>query len=240
MTAVRISVWSGPRNISTALMYSFASRSDTTVLDEPLYAHYLAVTDVNHPGREEVLAAQDQDAAKVINNVILKDYDSDVLFIKNMAHHLVDMEERFLGSLKNVFLIRNPADVITSLIKNLPDPVMRDTGFQREYELHNQLKGIGAYPLVIDADELLKDPKKILKVLCQKVGIRFEPAMLKWEKGAIPEDGIWAKYWYKNVHNSVGFAPYKLKHEQVPDHLLPLLEECKFYYDKLFAVAIKA
>lgn len=240
MIATRISVWSGPRNISTALMYSFANRSDTVVVDEPFYAHYLSVTDVDHPGKQEVLHDQENDAKKVIENVVLRDYDKSVLFLKNMAHHLVGMDESFLSQLHNVFLIRKPSDVITSLIKNLANPVIRDTGFKREYELFNQLKDQGLNPLVIDAEELLKNPEKILRIFCDEVGISFEPEMLNWEKGAIPADGIWAKYWYKNVHKSTGFAPYKPKNEQVPARLTPLLEECNFYYEELFSEAIRS
>ena len=240
MTKTRICVWSGPRNISTALMYSFASRTDTRVIDEPFYAHYLKTTGVSHPGREEVLASQENDADKVIDNVVLKDYAEPVLFIKNMAHHLTDMQTDFLDELVNVFLIREPAEVITSLIKNLPDPVMRDTGFKMEYEIFDSLQTKGLKPLVIDARELLLDPEKILKAFCAKVGIPFVPQMLTWEKGPRPEDGVWAKHWYENVHNSTGYAPYQPANRPVPPKLNGLLESCRSYYNLLYKEALKA
>ncbi|MCG8322083.1 MAG: sulfotransferase family protein [Cytophagales bacterium] len=240
MTKTRICVWSGPRNISTALMYSFANRTDTRVIDEPFYAHYLNSTGVTHPGREEVLASQEIDAGKVIDQVVLKDYDEPILFIKNMAHHLTEMRTDFLDKLINVFLIRDPEEVITSLIKNLPEPVMRDTGFKMEYEIFESLQAKGLKPLVIDAHELLKDPEKILKAFCQKVDISFEWQMLSWNKGPRPEDGVWAKYWYENVHNSTGFAPYCPKNRLVPPALNGLLESCQHYYDLLYREAIKA
>ena len=240
MTKTRICVWSGPRNISTALMYSFANRTDTRVIDEPFYAHYLKCTGVAHPGREEILAAVDNDADKVISEVVLKDYEEPVLFIKNMAHHLTEMRTDFLDELINVFLIRNPEEVITSLIKNLPDPVMRDTGFKMEYEIFDSLRMKGMKPLVIDARELLMDPEKILKAFCEKVNIPFEPQMLAWDKGPRPEDGIWAKYWYENVHNSTGFVAYQPKNQPVPPALNTLLESCQHYYSLLYQEALKA
>lgn len=239
MTKTRICVWSGPRNISTALMYSFASRTDTRVIDEPFYAHYLKTTGVAHPGREEVLASQENDAEKVIDNVVLKDYAEPVLFIKNMAHHLTDMQTDFLDELVNVFLIREPMEVLTSLIKNLPDPVMRDTGFQKEYEIFDSLRAKGLKPLVIDARELLLNPPKILEALCKEVGIPFESQMLTWGKGPRPEDGVWAKYWYENVHNSTGFAPYRPANRPVPPKLNELLESCRHYYSLLYKEALK-
>ena len=240
MTKIRICVWSGPRNISTALMYSFANRTDTRVIDEPFYAHYLKSTGANHPGRDEVLDSQENDADKIINEVVLKDYSEPVLFVKNMAHHLTAMRTDFLEELVNVFLIRSPEEVITSLIKNIPEPVMRDTGFEMEYQIYESLRQKGLEPLVIDARELLMDPEKILKSFCEKVGIAFEPQMLVWEKGPRPEDGVWAKYWYENVHNSTGFAPYQPKNSAVPPNLNTLLQSCRHYYDLLYEQALKA
>lgn len=239
MTKTRICVWSGPRNISTALMYSFANRTDTRVIDEPLYAHYLTCTGVDHPGRKEVLASQENDANKVVNEVILKDYPEPILFIKNMAHHLTGMQTDFLDELVNVFLIRSPEEVITSLIKNLPSPVMRDTGFEMEHEIFKSLRAKGLRPLVIDARELLTDPEKILKAFCAEVGIPFSAQMLAWAKGPRPEDGVWAKYWYDNVHNSTGFAAYQPKNRPVPEKLKPLLESCRHYYHLLYKEALK-
>lgn len=235
----RISLWSGPRNVSTALMYSFAERSDTTVIDEPFYAHYLKTTGAGHPGREEVLASQPTDAQKVIEETLLSEYEKPVLFIKNMAHHLEGLDTDFLPKLTNILLIRDPEQMLPSLIRKIPDPVMRDTAYEHQYELYRRLKDTGDEPLVIDSSELLKDPKYMLHNVCELLGIPFDKSMLSWEAGPRPEDGVWARYWYHNVHRSTGFKPYRPKDEPVPERLQPLLEECRHYYQILFENAIK-
>lgn len=236
----RVSLWSGPRNVSTALMYSFAQRSDTKVVDEPLYAHYLAVSGADHPGRDEVLTSQQKNAEKVIEDVILADYSLPVLFIKNMAHHLIDVETAFLDSLTNVFLIRDPEEMLPSLIHQIAEPGMRDAAYLQQWELFVHLTEKKSKPVVIDSKQLLLDPKGVLQQLCNKLDISFEENMLEWEAGPISEDGIWAKHWYHAVHKSTGFKPYEPKEENVPGHLQPLLEECREYYKKLYKYAIKA
>lgn len=235
----RISLWSGPRNVSTALMYSFAERSDTVVIDEPFYAHYLKVTGANHPGREEVLSDQAVDQEKIVEEILFAEYEKPVLFIKNMAHHLEGLGRDFLPRLTNIFLIRDPAEMLPSLIKKIPDPVMRDTAYEHQHELYRELRNRGENPLVIDSAELLKDPKYVLNKVCEKLDIPFEESMLSWEPGPRPEDGIWAQYWYRNVHRSSGFKPYEPKNEAVPDRLQPLLAECLRYYRMLYENAIK-
>lgn len=221
-------------------MYSFAQRSDTKVIDEPFYAHYLAVSGADHPGRDEVLASQQTNAEKVIEDVILADYPLPVLFIKNMAHHLIGVETAFLDSLTNVFLIRDPEEMLPSLIHQIAEPVMRDAAYLQQWELFVHLKENKCKPVVIDSKQLLLDPKGVLQQLCNKLDIFFEEGMLEWETGPISEDGIWAKHWYHAVHKSTGFKPYKPKEENVPGHLQPLLEECSEYYEKLYKYAIKA
>lgn len=233
MPIKRISLWSGPRNISTALMYSFAHRPDTIVVDEPLYAYYLKVSGADHPGKEEVIKSMSSDAEKVINEVILGSCEKPVLFIKNMAHHLLLLPNSFTNKLFNLFLIRDPAEMLPSLVKQIPEPVMRDTGLQMQWELYEKLSSKGKTPLVIDAQSLLQDPATILKKICDTIGIPFYENMLNWTAGSIKEDGVWAKYWYHNVHQSTGFQQYSQKHEKVPVRLLPLLEKCTFYYNNL-------
>jgi len=227
-------MWSGPRNVSTALMYAFAQRSDTKVVDEPLYACYLEATGAEHPGREQVLASQSRDAREVIETVVRGNYEEPVLFIKNMAHHMVDVERAFMAGLINLFLIRDPREMLPSLARTIPNPTLRDTAYKKQHELFRYtVDELGQRPVVIDSKKLLLDPESILKQVCSRIGISFEPEMLHWEKGPIPEDGVWAKHWYHNVHNSTGFKPYSPKEEPVPGHLEELLSTCLDYYNEM-------
>ncbi|MEW6737790.1 MAG: sulfotransferase family protein [Acidobacteriota bacterium] len=237
---LRICLWSGPRNISTALMYSFAQRTDTCALDEPLYAHYLNVTDAEHPGKQEVLAALENDGEKVVRNVILGEYDRPVVFMKQMAHHLTKLDWSFLKYTANILLIRDPAQVLISLAKKLAKISLRDTGLAIQAELLEKIEALGQPPLVLDGNELLLDPKGVLTQLCSKLGLAFQETMLNWQAGPKPIDGVWAKYWYHNVHSSSGFEPYRENTEMCPPNLLPLLAECLPYYERLRAFSIKA
>lgn len=236
-----VSVWSGPRNVSTALMYSFAQRADTTVMDEPFYGHFLAETpDANHPGRTETLELMETDHRVIIQNILSHQQAQGLLFIKNMAHHLIFDEQTFMNSIINVFLIRDPREMLTSLIKNIPDATLRDTGLKTQLDLFHEMASNGQETIVLDSKEIRLDPKKILSRFCEFLEIPFDAAMLSWEAGPRPEDGNWAKYWYHNVHQSTGFAPYHSKDEKIPEHLEPLLQECIEIYDQLYMHAIKA
>lgn len=237
---LRIQLWSGPRNVSTALMYSFAQRSDTRVVDEPLYAHYLRVSGADHPGRDDVLRAQDQDGENVVRDLLLGPCDKPVVFFKQMAHHLVELDRGFLRSCANVILTRAPEEMLTSLVDNIPVPILRDTGYAAQTELLRDLREIGQDPPVLVASEVLKDPRSVLTKLCERLHLPFEPAMLSWTPGARAEDGVWAPHWYANVHRSSGFQPYKQKELRVRDDLLPLLAECRAHYDVLARDAIRA
>jgi len=235
---IRLNVWSGPRNVSTALMYSFAQRTDTRVVDEPLYAHYLRVTGAEHPGRALVLASQDQDGENVVRDVILGPCDRPLVMFKQMAHHLVELDRGFLGRTTNVLLTREPEEMLTSLVENIPEPTLRDTGYAAQTEILASLRASGVEPAVLVAHRVLQDPEDQLTRLCARIGVPFERAMLAWEPGARPEDGVWAPFWYANVHKSRGFQPYVMKTARVPPRLKPLLAECHEHYARLAALAI--
>jgi len=239
---IRICLWSGPRNISTALMYSFAQRDDTVVYDEPLYAHYLSKHSAReyHPGAEEVIATMDNDGEKVVHDLILGDQPKPVAFFKHMTHHLFNLDLGFLSKTINVLLTRDPVEMIPSFAKQIEHLSLQDVGYKSHIELLNKLRSIGQNPPVLDSKQVLLNPKKVLGELCERVGIPFQDVMLSWEAGARLEDGSWAKYWYKSVHQSTGFGKPVKKSEPFPEALKPLLEECKPYYEQLSAIAIKA
>lgn len=239
MTVTRISLWSGPRNVSTALMYSFRQRSDTTVVDEPLYAHYLTRTGAVHPGREDVLAAQDHDGERVVRDVILGPVPTPVLFLKNMAHHLGGLDWSFLAEVHNVILTRDPADMLPSLVEQIPEPELEGTGLPMQVRLLDAILDEGDDPLVLDARLLLADPAGVLSQLCERVGIPFEDEMLSWPPGPVPEDGVWAEHWYDSVHRSTGFSAYRPKSEPVPERLDGLLTQAVPLYERLAAYALR-
>jgi len=237
---LRLSVWSGPRNVSTALMYAFRQRPDTLVVDEPLYGHYLKVTRAGHPGDDEVLAAMDTDGGRVVREVLLGPCERPVHFFKNMAHHLAGLDRGFLGGLTNVLLTRDPAEMLPSLARQLPNPTLRDTGLLYQTEILDDVLGQGLDPVVLDAKQLLLDPPGVLRSACDRLGIPFHEAMLRWPAGPKPEDGVWAKHWYANVHASTGFSPYNPRTGDFPERLKPLLEESVPLYERLRGYAIPA
>ena len=240
MKTLRLCLWSGPRNVSTALMYSFAQRADTRVVDEPLYGHYLRVSGARHPGREEVLRAMETDGEKVVREVILGPCDRPVLFMKQMAHHLTELDLGFLEHTANVLLIRDPADMLRSLAHQLPNPTLRDTGMAVQHELLERLISLGQDPPVLEARRLLLDPPGVLAQLCEQLGFDFDEAMLRWPAEPRPEDGVWAPHWYHNVHRSTGFVPYREKTDPVPGHLETVLEQCRPHHEALFRRALIA
>ena len=236
-----ICLWSGPRNVSTALMYSFAQRGDVRVVDEPLYGHYLRVTGADHPGRDEVMAAMNCNGDDVMRGLLKAQAESasSRLFLKHMAHHLVDIDISFMRDTINVFLIRDPREMLPSLTIQLPHAQLADTGLEQQWRLFKRLKSDGGSPVVLDSRELLLDPPSVLEQLCDAIGLRFDASMLHWPAGPRPEDGVWAQHWYHSVHESTGFAPYVAK-TGFPEHLNALLAECQLWSDRLFAHAIRA
>lgn len=235
-----ICLWSGPRNVSTALMYSFAQRPDTRVIDEPLYGHYLRVSGAVHPGGDDVMAAMNCDGDAVIQS-LMDDAgaSSKRLFVKHMAHHLVELDLGFLHRTSNIFLIRDPREMLPSLTIQVPHAELADTGLKRQWQLYEALLRDGQQPAILDSRELLLDPEGVLSQLCEHLGLEFDDAMLSWPAEPRPEDGVWAPHWYHAVHKSTGFAPYKPK-QDFPRELQPLLDDCKPWYDNLYERAIRA
>ncbi len=229
--AIRIAMWSGPRNISTAMMRAWENRADSTVVDEPFYAYYLARTGLDHPGRDEVIASQPTDWRVVVRQLTEDPLatPATVQYQKHMTHHLLaEVDRRALAGLRHAFLIRDPADVVVSYAKVRGEPTLEDLGLPQQVELHERFGGP-----VIDARDVMRHPEPALRGLCEALGVRFDPAMLSWPPGPRDSDGVWAAHWYGGVRASTGFAPYSGRSPSVPDRLLPLLERCRPYYDAL-------
>jgi hypothetical protein len=229
-------MWSGPRNISTALMRAWGNRPDTFVCDEPLYAHYLQASGRVHPGGDEVIAVGQTEWRKVVAWLTGDvPHGKAVFFQKHMAHHLLPGIERgWLGRVTNAFLIRHPREMITSLIKKVPDARLEDTGLPQQAEIFRLVRQqTGRIPPVLDAKDVLTDPRGQLTLLCQAVGVPFTEAMLSWPPGLRETDGVWAKYWYHEVEKTTTFQPYRPKEEEVPAELGELYRECLPYYEEL-------
>ena len=236
----RICLWSGPRNISTTLMYSFAQRSDTIVVDEPLYASYLSNTKAKdyHPGASEVVMSQENDGQKVVD-WMMGSHNKPVVFFKNMTHHILGLDRSFMRNVVNVILTRDPKEMIPSFVKVIENPTIDDIGYADHTELQDYFEANDIPYIVLDSKLILQNPIGVLQQFCELIGIEFDENMLKWEKGAREEDGVWAKYWYNNIHNSTGFIEYKAKTGAFPDRYELLLESCKSHYDELVKKALR-
>lgn len=228
----RIAMWSGPRNLSTAMMYSFGARSDTEVIDEPFYAAYLAATGADHPMRKEVLSGQPQDPAAVASD--LAKSGSNKRYFKLMAHHMLpDFPLDWAQDAVHIHLLRHPARVIASYSAKREMPTVEDIGFPQQVELIRRLGGV-----VVDSCDIRRDPEGMLKALCSHIGIAFDPAMLSWPKGPKAFDGAWAPHWYDAVHKSTGFAG--------PEDSVPILngkakaleEQALVYYNKAKSMSL--
>jgi hypothetical protein len=225
--------------MSTAFMYSWAQRPDTVVMDEPLYGYYLEHTGIVHPGREEVMEAMDCDRDKVLAHMTAGDYGKPIVFFKHMAHHMVDVDYRLMATMHNLFFIRNPRQVLASYAAVISHPVSDDVGIEKQFELYQYAKEKGYNVWVLDSGVLLQNPKTVLEKLCAAMEIPFYENMLYWEAGARPEDGVWAKHWYANVHRSTGFAPQKDDDRSLPEHLEPLCNRLMPIYERLLDVSIQ-
>ena len=236
----RLFLWSGPRNISTTLMYSFAQRRDTVVYDEPLYGSYLAKTGAKeyHPDAKLIMNQMECNEDKVIA-MMTKPQPGKVLFFKNMTHHFLGADRTFMQAGLNIILTRDPVEMLPSFDKVIPNPTIEDVGYAEHIRLLDYFEKNGLDHVVLDAKKVLLNPEKVLKALCIVAGIEFSQDMLEWPAGPRPEDGIWARHWYRNVHQSTGYNTYSKKTEAFPNHLEPLLKECQAHYKILLDKALE-
>jgi hypothetical protein len=234
---LRIAMWSGPRTLSTALLRSFANRPDTVGVDEPFYAHYLEHTGIQHPGRDEVLASQPTEPCEVIEGLLAPlPPGKSVHYQKHMAHHLSPRVPReWLAAVRNVFLLRDPANVITSYTRVVAEATPHDLGAPQLVELfEGERARLGHVPPVIDSDDLLRDPRGILTQLCERLGIPFSELQLSWSPGPRRFDGVWARYWYANVEKSTGFEAPRERPIDLPPRFERLRAECEVHYRHLW------
>jgi hypothetical protein len=217
-------------------MRSWENRDDTMVVDEPLYAHYLKVTGLNHPGREEVIAAGDTDWRRVVRWLLGPVPDGiGVFYQKHMTHHLLPgMERTWIAGLANVMLIRDPREVLASYVRSRPDVTPDDLGLPQQIELYDELGAAGAPPPVIDARDFLLQPASYLRAICRHVGVDFADAMLAWPPGPRDSDGVWGRYWYEAVWKSTGFAGYQPRSPQLDGAAAEVAEECLPMYERLY------
>ena len=230
---VRLACWSGPRNISTATMRAWENRPDTEVVDEPLYAWYLAHTGLDHPGREAVIAAGETDWRLVVESLTRAWPDGPALqYQKHMAQHLVpELPRAWIGSLRNVLLIRDPAEVVSSYLRSRASATPDDIGVLQQLELRELL---GADVPVIDASDFLRQPDRYLRWLCAYAGVDFTPAMLTWPAGPRESDGVWAPYWYDDVLRSTGFAPYRPRRAELTPEGEAVVAATRPAYQRLY------
>jgi Sulfotransferase domain len=234
---IRIAMWSGPRNISTAMMRAWGNRPDTFVIDEPFYAYYLKATGKKHPGADEVIATGETDWRKVVAQLTGPIPGTKTIFFqKQMAHHLLsEVDQEWFGAVTNCFLLRDPREVIASYLRKREDPELEDLGFVQQAEIFdficNRTKSI---PPVVDAKDVLEDPEKILRLLCDAVGVEFCDSMLSWPPGLRETDGVWAKHWYGEVAKTTSFQPYRPHHGEVPERFREIYDRCREYYQRLY------
>jgi sulfotransferase family protein len=236
---IRIAMWSGPRNISTAMMRSWGNRADTFVVDEPFYAFYLNATGKRHPFAEEVIANGETDWHKIAGRCgrgLSAPTSAAILYQKQMTHHLLpEVERDWLGGVTNCFLIRDPAAVICSYIKKNDDPSLEDLGFVQQAEIFNWVRArTNPNPPVVDAKDVIENPEQTLRRLCHAIGVAFDKSMLSWSPGLRETDGVWAKHWYGEVARSTSFQPYAPKIESVPERLSAIHEQCRKCYEQLY------
>lgn len=236
--AVRIAMWSGPRNLSTALMRSFENRADTFVSDEPFYGAFLKTSGADHPMKDEVIAAMDCDWASIARALAGPVPDgSPVWYQKHMWHHMVGPigHDDFPGFV-HAFLIREPERMIASYLRRRESATFADFGLERQAEFFaREADRLGAPPPVVDAGDILADPAGVLDALCARLGIPFDPAMLAWPPGRRATDGVWAPHWYQVVEASTGFGPPDPPPPVLPEAARRLAERCRPYYERLAA-----
>jgi len=219
------------------MMRAWGNRRDTFVIDEPLYAYYLRATGRKHPGADEVIAAGEIDWRKVVALLTGPIPNSrQIFFQKQMTHHfLPEINREWLGAVTNCFLIRDPREVIASYVKKREDPSLEDLGFMQQVEIFNFVRNrLNSIPPVVDAKDVLENPERTLRLLCDAVGVDFNKSMLSWPPGLCDTDGIWARHWYGEVAKTTSFRPYRPTDQQVPERLREIYERCCDCYEKLY------
>jgi Sulfotransferase domain len=242
---VRIAMWSGPRNISTAMMRSFGARADCAVTDEPFYAAYLVATGLVHPMREAVIASQPQDSRKVADALVGPPPDGKpVWYQKHMTHHMLpEFGREWVDGLVNAFLIRAPEAVLASYSQKRDDFTLEEIGLPAQAELFDRVTDrLGRAPPVVESQDILADPRGVLSALCSACGIPFDPAMLSWAPGRRASDGVWAPAWYQAVERSTRFAEpgREIAVDDLPDPLKPIARAARPIYDRLAAHRLAA
>ncbi len=226
---------SGPRNISTAMLYSFDNRPDCIGIDEPFYGNYLTrFPDVNHPGRLEIIESMSIGYQKVIDEIYSQSSKSPYVFIKNMSHHLAEMDLNWMKDHRVFMLIRHPSKVISSFTKVISDPIPRDIGIIQQLHIYETLTELGLTVTIINTDKFLQHPYEQMQLLCESLKIPYDPAMLEWTPGSRVIDGVWAPHWYQSVHKSSGFKQTNLTQPpKIEDRYLPIYEAVLPSYQKL-------
>ena len=228
-----IACWSGPRNISTALMRAWSSRRDTFVTDEPFYAHYLKVTKKNHPMREKIIKHYLSDYDQVVEHLTCDiPYKKTIWYQKHMAHHIIDFKKiDWIKNCQNCILIRHPKEVINSFAAKNDLKSVKDLGYPQQFKIIKFLKKTNQTYKVIDSADLLKNPQEVLSDWCESININFEESMLHWEKGNHQNDGIWWHHWYDNVINTTGFQRYRKKDITIENKFDSIYNEAMEYYN---------
>jgi hypothetical protein len=241
-TATRIAMWSGPRNISTAMMRSFENRPDTHVIDEPFYGAYLATTGIDHPMCKEVMASVETDPVAIGKSMVSNGPDNGIFYQKHMTHHMLEQFPRdWISHVKNVFLVRDPRRVIASYAAKRTDISLEDLGFQKQIEIFDYVADkLGKAPPVIDSDDILRNPHALLMALCEACAIPFREEMLKWPAGPRASDGVWAAHWYGAVERSTAFEPPRGDPPDLEGELARLADEARPAYEKLHKLRLTA
>jgi len=236
-----VAMWSGPRSISTAMMRAWANRADTRVVDEPFYAHYLQQTSFPHPGADEIMDKHECDWRKVLQSLQARQDRSGIFYQKHMAQHMLEHIDRdWLLQVSNCFLLREPRRVLLSFVKLIPQPTLAQTGYLQQLELFQFLKAAtGVAPPVLHAGDVLRDPEGSLRLLCLRLRLPFDAAMLSWKPGIHNSDGVWAKHWYGNVARSSGFLAYREDTRPPPPHLTALWRQCQALYEQMAGYSLR-
>ena len=237
MSMLRLALWSGPRNMSTAMMRAWENRPDTAVVDEPLYGPYLARTHIAHPDATAVIDAQGKDYAAAMQTCAQQTHGQAAIFYqKHMTHHLLpDLDHSWLQGLTNAFLIRDPAQVLASYLRTRGEATAQDLGVQRQTDIYAYVSSFQDNVVIIDAADFLKQPEAHLRAWCAALQVDFVPQMLAWPSGPRDSDGVWAPHWYASAWASTGFEPYRKRNITTPSQYRALVDECHSLYESMYA-----